>query len=299
MNLRHMEVFRAIYQVKSVSGAARMLGVSQPSVSRMFHYFEYRLGYKLFRLRKGRVVPTYEADQLIKEIDDVFEAVERVDRLAYDLKEGARYRISVVSVFSLAAGILPSALELIARRYPKIHISLDAQNLSDQINAVGRSDADIGIALNVPQTPGMERRQLGKTNFVAVVHKNHALAHKRVINLRDFCLWPSIIAPLESPLGAYVHLEFRKQDLEPNVAVTMKSPILGSELISSFQSLGILDNLTARLLTNPDLIIKRLDKSFRVPVHAFWRANSPLSHPQFEFLKHLENQIRHLEKLKY
>ncbi len=177
MNLRHMEVFRAIYKVKSVSGAARMLGVSQPSVSRMLHYFEHRLGYKLFRLRKGRVVPTYEANQLIKEIDDVFDAVERVDRIASDLKEGARDRISVVSVFSLAAGILPSALELIARRYPKIKFSLDAQNLSDQINAVGRSDADIGIAINVPQTPGLERRLLGKANFVSVIHKNHALDH--------------------------------------------------------------------------------------------------------------------------
>src|SRR3546814_16410960 len=88
MNLRHMEIFRAIYHAKSVSGAARILGISQPSVSRMLHYLEYRLGYKLFRLRKGRIVPTHEAEQMISEIDGVFEAVGRVDRIASDIREG-------------------------------------------------------------------------------------------------------------------------------------------------------------------------------------------------------------------
>src|SRR3546814_1160789 len=97
MNLRHMEIFRAIYHAKSVSGAARILGISQPSVSRMLHYLEYRLGYKLFRLRKGRIVPTHEAEQMISEIDGVFEAVGRVDRIASDLREGTGGRISVVA----------------------------------------------------------------------------------------------------------------------------------------------------------------------------------------------------------
>ena len=64
MNLRHMEVFRVVYHARSMSGAARTLAISQPSVSRMVRSLEDRLGYKLFRLSKGRLVPTREADRL-------------------------------------------------------------------------------------------------------------------------------------------------------------------------------------------------------------------------------------------
>jgi len=295
MNLRHMEVFRTIYQAKSVGGAARILGVSQPSVSRMYHNFEHRLGYKLFRLRKGRIVPTYEAEQLIKEIDNVFETVERVDRLASDLKEGAGERISVVAAYSLAAGLLPSTLEIISRRHPKIRISLDAQNLTNQFNSVRRSEADIGISTNVPQTPGFERRQLGKSHFVAIIHKDHALSKRKSIKLSDFCDWPCIIAPPDSPMGIPVHLEFRKRGLEPNIAATMKMTLLGCEMISSFQSIGILDNLTIRLFAHPDLVVKPLNPAFGFSIQAFWLSNNPLSHTQLELLDILEKRIRSLD----
>ena len=40
MNLRHIEIFHAVYVNGSVSGAARALNVSQPSVSKMLRHAE-------------------------------------------------------------------------------------------------------------------------------------------------------------------------------------------------------------------------------------------------------------------
>src|SRR3546814_14038610 len=128
----------------------------------MLHYLEYRLGYKLFRLRKGRIVPTHEAEQMISEIDGVFEAVGRVDRIASDLREGTGGRISVVAVSSIAVGILPEVLRQVAERHSKIPISLNAQNLPDQIRTVSSAEAAIGTATNVKPSPGLDRRPLGK-----------------------------------------------------------------------------------------------------------------------------------------
>jgi DNA-binding transcriptional LysR family regulator len=41
-NLRHIEIFHAVYVNGSVSGAARALNVSQPSVSKMLRHAEPR-----------------------------------------------------------------------------------------------------------------------------------------------------------------------------------------------------------------------------------------------------------------
>src|SRR5690606_5917459 len=48
LSLRQIEVFRAIMMAGSISGAGRMLHVSQPAVSRVLALTETRLGYPLF-----------------------------------------------------------------------------------------------------------------------------------------------------------------------------------------------------------------------------------------------------------
>ena len=47
MRLRHIEVFHAVYSSGSVTAAARMLNVSQPSVSKVLAHAEQQLGYPL------------------------------------------------------------------------------------------------------------------------------------------------------------------------------------------------------------------------------------------------------------
>ena len=61
LSLRQIEVFRAIMMAGSISGAGRMLHVSQPAVSRVLALTETRLGYPLFERAKGRLLPTPEA----------------------------------------------------------------------------------------------------------------------------------------------------------------------------------------------------------------------------------------------
>ena len=58
MNLRHIEIFHAVYVNGSVSAAARALNVSQPSVSKMLRHAESLLGFNLFQRTNGGLVPT-------------------------------------------------------------------------------------------------------------------------------------------------------------------------------------------------------------------------------------------------
>ena len=53
LNLRQIEVFRAIMLTGSISGAAKLLNVSQPAVSRLIAYTESRVGLMLFERIKG------------------------------------------------------------------------------------------------------------------------------------------------------------------------------------------------------------------------------------------------------
>src|SRR3546814_2606693 len=58
MNLRHIEIFHAVYTNGSVSAAARALNISQPSVSKTLRHAESILGFPLFERSAGRLVAT-------------------------------------------------------------------------------------------------------------------------------------------------------------------------------------------------------------------------------------------------
>ncbi|MCE2919152.1 MAG: LysR family transcriptional regulator, partial [Roseomonas sp.] len=68
----------------SITGAAAVLGVSQPAVSKTLQQAEERLGFKLFTRQRKKLIPTTEADTLFPEALGAFAAIEVVQRLAGD-----------------------------------------------------------------------------------------------------------------------------------------------------------------------------------------------------------------------
>src|SRR3546814_1969221 len=85
LSLRQMEVFRAVMLSGSHAAAARMLEVSQPSISRMLSTAEERVGIKLFERVGRRLKPTPEAERLIVAVDNVYKQVQRANDVARDI----------------------------------------------------------------------------------------------------------------------------------------------------------------------------------------------------------------------
>lgn len=69
MRLRHIEVFHAVMQAGTISGAAQLLHISQPAVTKVLQHAELQLGMALFDRVRGKLYPTPEANRLFVEID--------------------------------------------------------------------------------------------------------------------------------------------------------------------------------------------------------------------------------------
>ena len=104
MRLRQIEIFHAVYSRGSVTKAAKILNVSQPSVSKVLAHAEQQLGYSLFDRVSGKLVPTPEAHQLFAHVSRVFDSVDRLRNVAENLRaaESGRIRIAATPAFSRA-----------------------------------------------------------------------------------------------------------------------------------------------------------------------------------------------------
>src|SRR5262245_39256184 len=76
LTLRQIEVIRAIMVTGTVGGAARLLNVSSPGVSRVMKHAETAVGVKLFNRRGGRYSPTPQANAIFSQINGVYDKVE-------------------------------------------------------------------------------------------------------------------------------------------------------------------------------------------------------------------------------
>ena len=75
INFRQIEVFRAVMIARSVSGAADILNVTQPGLSRTLKQMESKLDIELFVRKKGRLFPTPEAEELFAEVQSIYKNI--------------------------------------------------------------------------------------------------------------------------------------------------------------------------------------------------------------------------------
>ena len=82
MRLRHIELFHAVLTAGSLTGAARLLNISQPAASKVLQLAEQQLGFPLFSRVRGRLQPTEEA-LLLRH---------RVEKIVQDIEEFLRWK---------------------------------------------------------------------------------------------------------------------------------------------------------------------------------------------------------------
>ena len=116
LNLRQIEVFRAIMLSGSISGASKLLYVSQPAVSRLIAYTEQRLGLQLFERIKGRLYPTPEARRLFEEVSTLYQSVQRVNEVAENLAHNREGHIRIACSPSIGQSLMPLAVAHFTQR---------------------------------------------------------------------------------------------------------------------------------------------------------------------------------------
>jgi len=143
MTLRQVEVVRAVMVTGTIEGAAKLLNVSAPGISRLVKYTEKSLGIRFFQRQNGRYSPTPEARSIFEQINGVYKKVDDLTAIISKIELGKgecvtmNYRLdhSALDFAPLAAGelfcVVPEGHELAERaeisaaemtRYPLIGI---------------------------------------------------------------------------------------------------------------------------------------------------------------------------------
>src|SRR5262245_37162436 len=134
MTLRQIEVIRAIMVTGTIAGAARLLNVSAPGISRLVKYTENSLRIRLFQRQNGRFVPTSEAKDIFEQINGVYKKVDDLYFTISMMKRGGSYELRIGSVPSISNFMVPRAVERLRRRYPDLKLDINILKIEEAID---------------------------------------------------------------------------------------------------------------------------------------------------------------------
>lgn len=201
LNLRQIEVFRAIMLSGSISGAGRMLHVSQPAISRVLALMESRLRYPLFERSRTRLAPTAEARRLYAEVEQVYGGIQRVNELATSLGEAGAGMLRVVSSASFGQRMVPMALRALRAASAQVRVDYRSATFDELAGHFLGGHADIAVSMQPPDHPNLAAIELGSTPVVCILPPGHPLASREVLRPGDFAAVDWIGYPAQAPLG--------------------------------------------------------------------------------------------------
>ncbi|SFM18948.1 LysR family transcriptional regulator [Pelosinus propionicus] len=124
MDIREMKYFYAIAEEGNISNASKRLNIAQPALSRQMKQLEDKLGVQLFE-RGSRRIKLTEAGLLMRErVEQILDLVEGTMNEITELHSGAAGTISIGTVTTSGAILLPNLIDQFHKLYPNVTFQL-------------------------------------------------------------------------------------------------------------------------------------------------------------------------------
>ncbi|TOB66560.1 LysR family transcriptional regulator [Vibrio parahaemolyticus] len=292
MNLRQLEVFYAIMQAGTVSGAARLLHVSQPNVTRVLAHTEQQLGFALFERVKGRLVPTQEAKALLPEAEKVYQQLGQFRSLTNKVKQGTQHlRVGAPPV--LAAHLLAPTVALLSKEHG-ISFELLTANRDELCSGLLKHELDVAIAFGEETPPAIMGHVLLKENLALIAPKSAAIPAEKTVILEELICHDLPIIGLDSrdPLGLLLHQTLSARDEHYQHAITVRSYSAAAELVKHQAGFAIVDPWTTKQYRQDDAVsVHALEPNMSFSVSILFAEHTPQSIATKQFITALKQQM--------
>lgn len=193
MEVRKLEVFCKVVELKSFTRAAAAVMLSQPTVSEHIRSLEDELGQKLVdRLGRqveptpvGRLLYSY-AVKILRIQQDALQAIEH-----YGGKLVGRIMIGAGSI--PGTYILPGVIGRFRERYPSIQATLKINSSHQIVQDVLDGQLEIGVVGARWSERGLDFREIYSDSLSVIVSADHHLAEKKEVSLTELIEEPFIL----------------------------------------------------------------------------------------------------------
>ena len=281
MNLRLLEIFRAVMQSHTTLGAARVLQISQPAVSTAIRQLEAQVEFQLFDRVGNRLTATEEAKILFRESESIFLLSKALNQTVKELKDERLGQLRIVATPQLGHSVLPGAISALLSDRPKVKVFLDVHRSYNVVEIIESGAADVGFAtgLEPELARALDMLPVARVEMVCLLPKGHPLEKRKAVSPNDLSPYPLIGLEMGSRLSPLVLNAFKQAGQPYRTTIEVRYSETACLLVQSGAGVAIVDwfSATAQMRRSNDLVWVPFRPTIEIEAFAVFAKNRTLS----------------------
>ena len=231
MELRVLRYFLAVAREETVTRAADVLHITQPTLSRQLAQLEDELGVKLFAHQGRRLVLTADGLLLRRRAEEILELVDKTEQELGQPEEAVQGTVVVGTGEFGALQKLTACITEFTALYPLVHFSFFSAPADVVKDRMDRGLIDVGLLM---EPIAVEKYDYVRTNFVeqmaVFMRPEDPLARKEAVAPEDLAE-KTLIIPLrsENQLRNWMGPLFREENVRYRINLPTPGAILAAE----------------------------------------------------------------------
>ncbi len=193
VNLKLLQMFVAVAENRSFRQAAEQLNRSQSAVSMQIRQLEDQVGVSLFHRTTRRVELTAAGQELLAYARRALNEWDIGLRQLRDVVDIQRGSVSIGCVPTVAATLLPRALQEFQQAYPGIRINLHEVAAHGLLESIRHREVDFGIGPIVDRPSELHFDPVFDDPIYAIASKTFPFPRGRTIDLAKLCGFPILL----------------------------------------------------------------------------------------------------------
>ncbi|ANK65436.1 LysR family transcriptional regulator [Loigolactobacillus backii] len=247
MNLYHLRYFSVLAETENYTKAAKLLSITQPSLSNAIHSLEQEIKVKLFA-KKGRNIYLTKSGKLF--VTEVNKALTTLDQGISEVQKSNQHDtlIRIATLRTLSTQWLPNTVHdfLATNQKTQIHFefSTDTGLSPDIIHGLRTEKYDICFCSKVDDQEDIDYFPIAEQELVVITPNNHPLAAKKEINLAETLPYKQITFSTRSGLYSIMRQLFAECGGHPTSVYSIEEDQAVAGLVANNFGIAVVPNMT-------------------------------------------------------
>ena len=219
MDLRQLEIIRAIADSGSFTAAGEKLHVSQSAISRQILLLEEELGEPVFHRIGRRIRITPAGESLLQLSNRVFQDLSETVSAISDKQESLRGAIRLVGGMTVCLYVFPALLAEVRRAHPNLDLKVTVGSAERSIAMLRSGAGDLGLITLPVEASDLVSVPVLREELLLITYPAHPLARKRQVTPGDLTRQPFILFETGSITRRIVEQFFMRERIEPEIVM--------------------------------------------------------------------------------
>jgi len=219
MDLRQLEIIRAIADTGSFTAAGEKLRVSQSAISRQILLLEAELGETVFHRIGRRIRITPAGESLLQLSHRVFQDLKDTVAGISDRQESLKGTMRLVGGMTVCLYVFPTLLAEVRRTHPSLDLKITVGSADRSVGMLRSGGADLGMVTLPVEATDLVSMPVLQEELLLITYPAHPLAKKRQIVPADLKKQPFIHFEAGSVTRRIVEDFFTRERIQPDVVM--------------------------------------------------------------------------------